>query len=61
LHDRDPDLAEMKAFVACQNLDEVKDPIFEYKTSENANYLFWLLKKAIPVVQAKNSGWSDMW
>ena len=56
----------MKAFVAsriCRNLGEVKDAIFEYKktlTPEKCVRFIRSLKKVIPVVIAKNGGWSNM-
>ncbi len=58
--------ADMKAFVAsrfCRNLDEVKDSIFDYKktlTPEKCERFINHLKKVIPVVIAKNGGWSNM-
>ena len=56
----------MKAFVAsifCDNLQEVKDAIFEYKktlTPEKYARYIGHLKKVLPVVIVKNSEWSNV-
>ena len=58
--------ADMKAFLAsrfCRNLHVVKDAIFEYKktlTPEKCSRFISHLRKVIPVVIAKNGGWSNM-
>ena len=58
--------ADIKSFEAsrfCRNLEEVKDAIFEYKktlTPEKCARYISHLKKVIPVVIAKNGGWSNI-
>ena len=58
--------ADMKAFVEsrfCRNIIEVKEAIFEYKmtlTPEKCSKFIEHLRLVMPVVIAKDGGWSNM-